>query len=318
MARPEKYTDDDYLFWIESQIASGRSVKSIKPSELQKSIGGKYSRCQEVLTQAQDKFTEMANESAPSMPVWFRDFVTQMSEQARQTAESQWFKVGKGINESIDDATAAFEDRKANYESQLAEQLDQIRILESASDSQVYKIEDLYRQLSVSVDEISFLKSEKSGLTSELAGVKELKAELASQLSDQKAETNGAKNELQRASETLELRAIQISEANSKLQGAASEIADLKTDRNKLIDSVESKGEENMALKEQIADLNAAAKSALKELSSLHKTSSELKSSISEKDHELVQVRSDRDKLYGQLESTQKQLQAIQNAKKTK
>ena len=134
MPRPEKYTDDDYLSWIELQIDSGRSIKDISASELQKAVGGRYSRCQEVLTQAQNKFVEQQSESPLPMPAWFREFVTLLSEQTREVAERQWSKVGRGINESIKDATIIFENRQAEYESQLSEQLDQIRTLEVNSD----------------------------------------------------------------------------------------------------------------------------------------------------------------------------------------
>jgi chromosome segregation ATPase len=183
MPRPEKYTDDDYLSWIELQIDSGRSIKDISASELQKAVGGRYSRCQEVLTQAQNKFVEQQSESPLPMPAWFREFVTLLSEQTREVAERQWSKVGRGINESIKDATIIFENRQAEYESQLSEQLDQIRTLEVNSDDQAGQIEQLQTELSKALNEVSHLKSDNAGLKSEVSSLKQQKADFDIQFS---------------------------------------------------------------------------------------------------------------------------------------
>ena len=192
MARPEKYTESDYLAWVESQVINGRSVKDIKAAELQKAVGGKYSRCQEVLAQAQDRFIEQQSDSVPPMPVWFRDFVTRLSEQTREATEGQWFKVGRGINESINDATVVFEDREADYESRLSEQLDQIRTLEANGDDQTVQIEELQAQLSKVLSETSELKSHNSGLKSEVSGWKQQNADLADQLSTARGDLKAA------------------------------------------------------------------------------------------------------------------------------
>jgi chromosome segregation ATPase len=183
MPRPEKYTDDDYLSWIELQIDSGRSIKDISASELLKAVGGRYSRCQEVLTQAQNKFVEQQSESPLPMPAWFREFVTLLSEQTREVAERQWSKVGRGINESIKDATIIFENRQAEYESQLSEQLDQIRTLEVNSDDQAGQIEQLQTELSKALNEVSDLKSDNAGLKSEVSSLKQQKADFDIQFS---------------------------------------------------------------------------------------------------------------------------------------
>lgn len=188
MARSEKYTDDDYLCWIELQVDSGRSIKDISASELQKAVGGRYSRCQEVLSQAKTKFVEEQSDSTSPMPGWFREFVTLLLEQTREVAERQWPRVGRGINESIKDATMVFETRQAGYESQLSEQLDQIRILEGGSDDQAVKIEQLQKELSKALEEVSNLKADKAGLKSEVVGWKEQKADFSAQLSAARAD----------------------------------------------------------------------------------------------------------------------------------
>jgi len=194
MARPEKYTENDYFSWVESQVGSGRSVKDIKAAELQQAVGGKYSRCQEVLTQAQERFVGQQSDSVPAMPVWFRDFVTRLSEQTREAAESQWFKVGRGINESINDVTAIFEDREADYESRLLEQLDEIRALEASCDNQTTQIEELKSQLAKVLTDVSDLKSDNASLKSEVSGLKQQKADLVDQLSTARGDLKAAEN----------------------------------------------------------------------------------------------------------------------------
>jgi DNA repair exonuclease SbcCD ATPase subunit len=178
MARPEKYTDADYLAWIESQVLSGRSVTDIKPTELQKSIGGKYSRCQEVLTLAQDKLADQINATLPSMPVWFRNFITQLVEQTQKVAESQWPPVGRGINEAIQGATIVFESQKTEIDSQLLEHLEQIRILETIGEDNVTRIENIQRQLTDAMNELSTLRSKNAGLEAELAATKDQQANI--------------------------------------------------------------------------------------------------------------------------------------------
>jgi uncharacterized coiled-coil protein SlyX len=199
MARPEKYTEDDYLSWVESQVASGRSVKDISASELQRAVGGKYSRCREVLTQSRDMFSEQPGYIAPVMPVWFRDFVARLLEQTREAAENQWPKVGKGINESINDATVIFEDRQAGYEFQLSEQLDQIRALEGSGDDQASQIEELQSQLSKFSNEISDLKSDNAGLKAEVSAWKQQKADFTDQLSTVRGELKSVESALSAA-----------------------------------------------------------------------------------------------------------------------
>jgi hypothetical protein len=129
MARTEKYSDADYHNWIDAQVASGRTLREISPVELQRGVGGVYSRCQAILA-AVKKEQAGKEEAAPSLPVWFREFVEQMQASAKQLAESQWMRVGRGINETIEDATAVFEDRKRELEAAAAAHLSQVEHLE--------------------------------------------------------------------------------------------------------------------------------------------------------------------------------------------
>ncbi|MFK7846079.1 MAG: hypothetical protein AB8G77_12340 [Rhodothermales bacterium] len=129
MARTEKYSDADYRNWIDAQVASGRTLREISPVELQRGVGGVYSRCQAILTSVKEEQAGQ-EEAAPSMPVWFREFVEQMQASAKQLAERQWMRVGRGINETIEDATAVFENRKRELEAAAAAHLSQVEHLE--------------------------------------------------------------------------------------------------------------------------------------------------------------------------------------------
>lgn len=276
MARPEKYTDEDYLAWIESQVLSGRSVSDIKPTELQRSIGGKYSRCQEVLTLAQDRLSDQIDATIPSMPVWFRNFISQLVEQTQNIAENQWPPVGRGINEAIQDATTVFENQKAEIDSQLLEHLEQIRTLEAVDEDNVARIEDLQRQLTDAINELSTLRSKNAALEAELAAFKDQQANIAQLMSDQKSA--------------------------------------LKTDLDKLSASLQSKVDQNTKLREQIVEARADARSAQKDLSSMQADASRCEALLREKGLELIEACSERDKLIGQLEQSQKQLQGSKRA----
>jgi chromosome segregation ATPase len=100
------------------------------------------------------------------------------------------------MNESIKDATVIFEDRQADYESRLSEQLDQIRTLEANCDDQAAQIEQLQTQLSKALDEVSDLKSGNAGLKSEVSGWKQQKADFADQLSATQGDLKAAEGAL--------------------------------------------------------------------------------------------------------------------------
>lgn len=196
MARPEKYTKEDFYNYIEQQIASGRRFREISPGELRDNVGAAYGRCADILKEAQEDFLEAEAESAPTMPVWFRDFVTQLTEQTRQTAEAQWFKVGRGINQSVEDATAAFEDRRAQFEKTIDEQLAEIRALESKVETLEDESDALKRQVEAATSELSDSKDKIRDLNGELSVLKERRAMIADQLSDEKSERKLDQEEL--------------------------------------------------------------------------------------------------------------------------
>jgi|26BtaG_2_1085354.scaffolds.fasta_scaffold00972_12 chromosome segregation ATPase len=188
MARPTKYKKEDFYAYIEQQIAAGRRFREISPGELRDNVGAAYGRCAEILEEAQEDFLEAEAESAPTMPVWFRDFVTQLTEQTQQIAESQWLKVGRGINQSVEDATAVFEDRRAQFEKTITEQLNEIRALE-----------DKVETLEEATAELDKHKAKIGELNNEVALLKERRAIIADQLSEEKSQRKLDQEELMKA-----------------------------------------------------------------------------------------------------------------------
>ena len=182
MARTEKYSDANYRDWIDAQVASGRTLREISPVELQRGVGGVYSRCQAILASVKEEQAGK-EEAAPSMPVWFREFVEQMQASAKQLAESQWMRVGRGINETIEDATAVFEDRKRELEAAAAAHLSQVEHLEGENTQ-------LIEQLKKSDDLLNDSKQENARLFAQLEAAQQ-------QIEKAESETEAAREKIQ-------------------------------------------------------------------------------------------------------------------------
>ena len=182
MARTEKYSDANYRDWIDAQVASGRTLREISPVELQRGVGGVYSRCQAILASVKEEQAGK-EEAAPSMPVWFREFVEQMQASAKQLAESQWMRVGRGINETIEDATAVFEDRKRELEAAAAAHLSQVEHLEGENTQ-------LIEQLKKSDDLLNDSKQENARLFAQLEAAQQ-------QIEKAESETEATREKIQ-------------------------------------------------------------------------------------------------------------------------
>ena len=182
MARTEKYSDADYHNWIDAQVASGRTLREISPVELQRGVGGVYSRCQAILAAVKEEQAGK-EEAAPSMPVWFREFVEQMASSSKQLAESQWLRVGRGINETIEDATAVFEDRKKELEAAAAAHLSQVEHLEGEN-------AQLTEQFKRHDDQLNAAKQENAKLLAQLEAAQQQieKAEKETEIAREKIE----------------------------------------------------------------------------------------------------------------------------------
>lgn len=196
MARPPEITDQDYFDWIESQISSGRSIKDITATQLQKQVGGAFPRCAAILAAAKERYaSEQASEPA-SMPAWYRDFVQDTADQAKRSAESLWGRISNGITEQINDATVSFEDKKAEMQKDLDERLDVIQSLEAKVEGLENQAESLSSELGVANLSVSDKREEIASLKSEVASWKQQKADLAEQLSQEKSDRKSAEEEL--------------------------------------------------------------------------------------------------------------------------
>ena len=211
MARTEKYSDADYHAWIDAQVASGRTLREISPVELQRGVGGVYSRCQAILAAVKEERAGQ-EEAAPSMPVWFREFVEQMQASAKQLAESQWLRVGRGINETIEDATAVFEDRKQELEAAAAAHLSQVEHLEGEN-------AQLIEQLKQSDVLLNNSKQENARLFAQLEAAQQ-------QIKKIERETEAAR-------EKLQLAATEQGRVEGKLSAAEKQVEKLQRDAEK-------------------------------------------------------------------------------------
>lgn len=240
MARPQKHTDEDYKTWIDAQISAGRSIKEITANELQQAVGGKYSRCQSILTAVRDARIEEEADPAPAMPVWFRDFVEQVAEQARRSAESQWMKVGRGINETIEDATAAFEDKKAELEVTSAAHMQKIEQLESDNEAVNDTLESVKAELINSDKALAVAQSKVDSQALELET-------LAEQLSELETTSEAEVARLNRKIAELETSLTSEKEARGTADKKAS-------DATRRADQLESKLEELPELRKQLKE----------------------------------------------------------------
>ena len=241
MARPQKHTDNDYKAWIDTQISAGRSIKEITANELQQAVGGKYSRCQSILTAVRDARIEEEAEPVPAMPAWFRDFVEQVAEQARRSAESQWMKVGRGINETIEDATAAFEDKKAELEATSAAHMQKIEQLESDNEMANEALESVKAELISNDKALAVAQSKVESQALELE-------ELAEQLSELETTSEAETARLNRKIAELETNLASEKEARTMSDKKAS-------DATRRADQLESKLEELAELRKQIKEV---------------------------------------------------------------
>lgn len=188
MPRPQKYTDDDYQQYIRQQLNSGRLLRELTAGELQQAVGGQYSRCQAMLDAAKAHADEQEQTAQP-MPGWFREFVEHVADQTRRTAEAQWLPVGRGIRESIDEATTNFDQRRQEMETQTRSHLAQIEQLEKELEGFSERLETLQAQLSETQRQNARLESDlqhsQATIDSQRSEIEMLRQQLQAAIAEQ-------------------------------------------------------------------------------------------------------------------------------------
>ena len=244
MARPA-IEKEKYIGAIEQMIQGSARLDEITATKLQKMVGGQYSRCvqivEEYLTQAK---AQSAEEEAPPMPVWFKDFVAQV----QSSAEGTWFKIASEMRKSVDDLTASFNEKKVLMDALRKEDLQQIVELEAIvkeQDAALIKTQEEVEQLGQAKAKVEGelaatraelkdlagrhkdLEKEKANITADLkvaqAAIEQhKKTEYAQEQKTKELETVVA--ELKSINKTLNQRAIVAETRTKDLEGNLNEI----------------------------------------------------------------------------------------------
>lgn len=230
MARPSQFQEEDYQRYIDGQLTAGRALAEITPNELQTQIGGKYSKCQEMLSLVASKFVQEQGEQRLEMPVWFKDFVIAQEKQARESAQGQWLHIGREIKRTTDESTQAFETQLAKYRQDTESHLAAVTRLETEADA-------LNQQIEQRLDEVARLSADAvrkdadiERLTIDLSGLKAELVEVESKLSAEREARAKAEGEIigyQREIESLKAELIKREGRIETLEVEARKVGDL-------------------------------------------------------------------------------------------
>ena len=234
MARPSQFTEEDYTRYIEGQLTAGRSFSEITPNELQSNVGGKYGKCQEMLSLVTSKFVQEQGEQRLEMPQWFKDFVSAQEKQAREAAQGQWLHIGREIKKTTDEATQAFETQLAKYRQDSESHLAAVNRLETEADSLNQQIEQRQEEVArLSADavrkdadierltsDLNDLKAELSDVELKLAAEREVRAKAEGEIIGYQREIESLKADLIKREgriETLEIEARKVGDLSAQV-----------------------------------------------------------------------------------------------------
>lgn len=313
MARPAQFTEDDYTGYIQGQLSAGRSLSEITPNELQTQIGGKYSKCQEMLSLVASKLIQEQGEQPLEMPQWFKDFVAAHEKQAREAALGQWMQIGREIKKTTDEATQAFETKLAKYRQDSESHLAAVNRLETEVDGLNQQIEQRQEALSrlsaeaVRKDadierlgsDLAELKAELADVESKLGAEREARAKAEGEIAGYKREIESLKAELIKKEgriETLEVEARKVGDLSAQvasLQGAL-DLANRAAER----------------MKEERDQASVEAAKLGQQIDDLRQDLSELKTEHKESEAARTAVEREKAKIEGKIELLEEQLAA--------
>lgn len=263
MARPSQFTEEDYARYIEGQLTAGRSLSEITPNELQTQIGGKYSKCQEMLSLVASKFVQEQGEQRLEMPQWFKDFVAAQERQARDAAQGQWLHIGREIKKTTDEATQAFETQLAKYRQDSESHLAAVNRLETEADALNQQIEQRQEEVARLSAEAVRKDADIERLTGDLASLKAELADVESRLSAEREARAKAEGEIigyQREIESLKADLIKRDGRIETLEIEARKVGDLSAQVASLKSGLElaSQASERMKTERDQAAVEAA------------------------------------------------------------
>lgn len=234
MARPSQFSESDYRTYIEAQLGAGRSIDEITASELQAQIGGKYQKCQSMLTQISAEIVEEQGERAPEMPSWFKEFVGSVERQAKELAQHQWLSVGREIKRVTDEATQAFEDKIAKHKVAQASHLEAIdrletknELLETGNDSLTKRIEEMKSEIEIKTHDLDQQKMRIGELMGETAKFEEMVSQLREDKAGLQASNSALKDQLESQRDEHHVAIGKLTEELSTLRAKAERVPSL-------------------------------------------------------------------------------------------
>jgi chromosome segregation ATPase len=282
---------------------SGKKLSDIKPGELKERFGGRFDRHSRLLSEAKEIYSDRNVVPAPKMPGWFQESVSELTTKF----ESIWAStISKHIRETVDAELSGFEVQKAEMQSDLDGQLDQITQLEDQVEALTDDLAEGNKTIESQAQKIVDLEKDSGGFIVEISGLKEQRSDLRETASNERSKAFAIENENERMREKIESLIIQLSNAKSNLDRAATDFDGVSTNRDKLSQELKSKQAEIADHKEQIIELKSESKSLSKESTAKQSELDKANDVIKGKDQDLVVVRSERDKLAGRLEALKK------------
>lgn len=318
MARPSQFQEEDYQRYIDGQLTAGRALSEITPNELQTRIGGKYSKCQEMLSLVASKFVQEQGEQRLEMPAWFKDFVVAQEKQAREAAQGQWLHIGREIKKTTDEATLAFETQLAKYRQDSESHLAAVNRLETEADALNQQIEQRLEEVTrLSADAVR-KDADIERLTTDLNGLKAELVEVESKLSaecEARAKAEGEIIGYQREIESLKAELIKREGRIETLEVEARKVADLSAQVASLQGALElsNKAAERMKTERDSASVEAAKLS--QQVEGLRQDLAAVKADHKESEAARTVVEREKAKIEGKIELLEEQLAKLNLAK---
>ena len=318
MARPSQFTEEDYTRYIEGQLTAGRSFSEITPNELQSNVGGKYGKCQEMLSLVTSKFVQEQGEQRLEMPQWFKDFVSAQEKQAREAAQGQWLHIGREIKKTTDEAAQAFETQLAKYRQDSESHLAAVNRLETEADALNQQIEQRQEEVARLSAEAVRKDADIERLTRDLASLKAELADVESRLSAEREARAKAEGEIigyQREIESLKADLIKREGRIETLEIEARKVGDLSTQVASLRNSLDLANQTSERMKVERDQAAVESAKLAQQVDDLRLDLVSLKAEHKESEAARTAVEREKAKIEGKIELLEEQLSKLKTAK---
>ncbi len=301
MARPE-IPEEKYIDAIHQLLADGIAVDSIKPAKLQQVVGGRYSRCSEILDKFKRDFVK-EDESATEQPQspWFKDMVGATCENIQKSLVSTWPIIQGEINKAIEVATQAYELKKEEFLMQQRDDREQIDLLENQIDSltsqlenQQQRVREFEQQLDISHQDVAKFQAiadergeSLKSLNHELQSSADTNAHLCAVNQQQMKEIESFEATIKQLQNQIQTDEINAEKSNSLIQSLKDEVDSLtrqaektKEEYKKQFQKFTDTEHENAELKLENARLNERCDNLNQSIESLNKKNESLQNEL--------------------------------------